>query len=271
MAIAIELMGERRMSVSENGLSATRTFHVKEATSEADVIDLMSVEETDVLPYIGSVHPALDSISVAGFEINLVTNHSDLWKVAFNYDQGEGGTLPGDDKEDPTLPTTPGYIEYSATVSGSFDNFYMDPQTVNLNKEGMLPSEHIGGTPISQGPHPISAPRSKIDFVVRVVENIDEIEWTKIRTMTGTRNESDFEGLEAEYAVYLGATAQRVSLTNVSVSHKFQYDQFKHLVQQPYRLPSGDIGTSSESRPKIVCHIQPFNKLSDFTELSQYF
>ena len=266
---AIEQMGARSATNSGAEFTATRAFHVQGAEDEMGVFDAYGV---DGLPGYNDEHPTLLGMFVQDTAVTQVPNHSDLWKVVVTY-KPFVWQFSDFNPEQPLVPGTPGYIDFTANTHGSFEQAYR--KDAMLSQVGWNEGDDIGGTPIAPGGEPTSIPRLKIDFVLTVTEQMGDIEWETIQTYVGTRNETGFQGLTKEHVVYLGCDAARVDTGTVRVSHKFQYDAFKHLVQVAGKSNSGDVKQaegigSSGSQPKSVFHVQPFEVLNDFNNLSKW-
>lgn len=264
----IESKDSRSYSNAGGKVSGTAVFHVYDIATpitDPSMIDF----GVGNMPDVGDAFPGDPELTASSYAVDIVPESDYVWKVTWTYTSG------GDNTVKP--PTEVGYIQISVEYGGQFKDMYrLGTSGYPLAYEGGNPSgKDIGGKPIDAAGVPTSVfipqHRLVIEETVKASEMV--IRTTRVRIAVATRNSTTFQGAAVGTLLYEGASARRVSLTAFMLTHKFLYDAWYHMGQQPrlnsQREPVVSMGTQPYA--EFVRFVQPFPNLTNFNALSENF
>jgi hypothetical protein len=266
----VESMESRSLGTSGGTLRGKRAFFVWDNTTAiTQPVDIQF--GSNGLPKVGDLFPGEVDVYAVEFEIEPVNDSSGAWRVAFDYAQGStGGTPP------PTvLPSEPGYLQVSMEYGAVFKDFYRESPGMSLFA-GDPGVADIFGTPIDASGDPLSVLVRQHRLVIDETVSIETVESStaKTRLAVGTRNATTFFGASRGTLLYEGASARRTSLTSASITHRFLYDEYYHMVQQPRRNSQREVevdATRTFPTAIFVRWVQPFKRYTNFNTLSENF
>jgi hypothetical protein len=268
--VVFESEESRRLGTGGGSVRGTRVFHVFDdatAISEPSAIAF----GTAGLPDIGDLFPGETDVYAVSYEIEVIANSNNVWRVEFSYQSGGGGTPPPE-----ILPTEPGYIQLSMEYGAQFKDFYRTQPNLSLFGGAPNATADCAGTPIDAAGVPMSVLVQQHRLVIEETIAVSDVQaaTTRARSAVGTRNSSPFFGAATGTLLYEGASARRVTLTAFSLTHRFLYDQFYHMAQQPrlnsQRQPEVD-PTQTYPRAVSVRWIQPYPTTTNFNLISENF
>lgn len=283
MPTVLELLESRAVAKKSRKLTATRSFHVYDSvtpiTSPATIATLFG---TLGLPIYGEEFPDSPNLLARDYDFALVSGHTDLWLVRWEYSESEfGGSLP--EKE----PGQPGYVEVSATISAervqawrsltyneiasltSFAGGYPNGNTTT--------SPNIGGEYIDIGGEPLQDIVRQVEIVVTEVRvGIPNLLF--LLPYTWSRNSTQFLGAPVGQLLYVGANVNRIDVNLFQFQHKFILDRWYHMRQMAITDAEGrPIQQSFGSPPDVVqraskvIFVQGFPTMRDFFQMSPNF
>lgn len=265
----VESMESRSLGTSGGTLRGKRAFFVWDNTTAiTQPVDIQF--GSNGLPSVGDLFPGETSVYAVEFDIEPVNDSSGAWRVEFDYSQGSGGNPPP-----PVLPSEPGYLQISMEYGAVFKDFYRDNPGLKLF-DGNPTNEDIKGRLIDACGEPVSVLVQQHRLVLEETIGVDAVQASTVATRNaiGKRNSAAFFGAATGTLLYEGGSARRISLTAFSVTHRFLYDQFFHMVQQP-RLNSQRAVEVDNTREfpsaSFVRWVQPFTGTTDFNSLSENF
>lgn len=265
----IESLESRSLGTSGGVLRGKRAFFVWDDSSAiTQPVDIQF--GSNGMPSIGDLFPGETTVYSTEFEIEPVNDSNGVWRVEFEYSQGSGGTPP------PTvLPSEPGYLQISMEYGAVFKDFYRDNPGLKLF-DGSPTNEDIKGRLIDACGEPVSVLVQQHRLVLEETVSVADVQASTVasRRAIGKRNSAEFFGAAVGTLLYEGGSARRISLTAFSITHRFLYDQYFHMVQQP-RLNSQRAVEVDNTREfpsaTFVRWVQPFVGLYDFNSLSGNF
>lgn len=267
----VESTETRSLSESGGRLSGRRSFFVWDDT--APITQPIQIDfGVNGLPDRGDLFPGESEIFAATFEIELVAGSTNTWRVIWNYASNSGGSIP--DSTEPSVPTQPGFVQFSAEVGGVFKDAWRSPPSMTYWGPTYADAD-ISGRKIDCAGEPLSVLVTQTTF--QVEETVGNYGITnrffRYLAYMGARNSSQFLGCPAGTLLYLGASMRRVSISTYSVSHRMLYDQWAHAVQQPKRNSSRQVEVEQSTFPfaSWVRWVQPFPITLDFRALSENF
>jgi hypothetical protein len=268
--VVFESEESRRLGTGGGSVRGPRVFHVFDdatAISEPSAIAF----GTAGLPDIGDLFPGETDVYAVSYEIEVIANSNNVWRVEFTYQSGGGGTPPPE-----ILPTEPGYIQLSMEFGGQFKDFYRSQPSLNLYGGDPNATAECAGTPIDAAGEPLSVLVIQHRLVIEETIAVSDVQAATVRARAavGTRNESPFFGAASGTLLYEGTTARRVSLTAFSLTHRFLYDQFYHMGQQPKKNSQRQVEVDlSQTYPRatFVRWVQPYPVKTNFNLISENF
>lgn len=262
-----ERKDSRRYSKTNGRISAARTFRVYDdstpITNPSEIEALMGSS----MPEVGDEFPGVIGVFAIGYSITHIDQTTGMWDVEFTYENTEPGS---------SQPEEVGYVEVTIDVGAEFrDMWRAQPglRTFPLGKPDLL---DILGTSIDSAGEPVSVLVRMSTLVITETVATKDIPavLARSRAARGRRNSAVFQGAEAGKVLYLGATINRVALDKFSVQHKFNEDEYFHMLQKPSRDQNYEVYKvlkNGQYRAQQVLFVQPFPKLYDFNALSENF
>lgn len=274
MPTAIELAETRNESWSAGRISATRRFAVWDdstpLTSAAAVRALFGTSVGGVdLPDVGSQFPGDSALYAKSYSLRPEANTRYTWTVEFTYENSE----PLEKQ-----PQEIGYTQFSVNWSVEFREFYRtNPGMVIPQYGSPAGNAEVGGLPIDVAGEPMT-----------VLHYLGAIEFTEtvslaslpdrsqlIRVARGKRNLTEFQGAPIGQVLYKGASANRIGVDRVSLTHTFAQDALYHMIQVADKKANGDpflaLDTNGVFRAGTVRWVQPFPEFANFNILSENF
>lgn len=271
---AIELQETRNESWSDGKITATRRFAVwndsTPLTTAAAVRALFGTTVDGVdLPDIGSQFPGDTALYAKSYALKPEAESRYVWMLDFNYENSE----PLEKQ-----PQEIGYTQFSVNWTAEFREFYRTNPGMVIPENG-TPSGSIdvGGKAIDVSGEPMT-----------VIHYLGSIEFTEtvslaslpdrsqlIRVARGKRNLTEFQGAPIGQILYKGASANRIGVDRVSLTHTFAQDALFHMIQVADKKANGDpfltLDTSGLFRAGTVRWVQPFPEFANFNLLSENF
>ena len=265
----IEAGDSRTLTTSGGRYTGTAIFHVYDDAAPIETAADI-VYGSNGMPALGDAFFGDPTLTASSFTAEILPDSRNVWRVTWNYTSGGGGgeTVP---------PPQVGYLQVSMEYSGVFKDMYrVGDSGYSLDYQFGNPSgKDIGGKPIDAAGIPTSVfiPQHRL-IVEETVAASELVSRTSLsRLAVATRNTSGFYGAASGTLLYEGCSARRVSATAYTLTHKFMYDEWYHMGQQP-RM-------NSQREPKLVMGrfpyaefvrwIQPFPRKTNFNAISDNF
>lgn len=231
------------------------------------------------MPKVDSAFPGLAGVKAVDFNLSLVSEHSDVWRVEWTYQQvgATPSTAAGITDNNGRISGQIGFIDIGQDIRAEFTPAYRTNVTYPVSGNGTItyPAfQEVGGYSIDQAGTPISVPRRMVDIVVS--ETMDLGVANLLLSIFGIarfkRNEDPFLGVFPRGTVlYKGATIRRTGEGIVTVSHSFTQDNDFHLQQIAVQDQDGEALLNNFYQAERVYWVQPFNSVADFGLLSSNF
>lgn len=268
----IEALESRSIQTSGGRGAGTRVFHVSGYSDVASVYNALGSADDNgnILPRLGDVHPELPGLIARDFTLSLVSGHSDLWKLTWQYEVISRGFPDYPEQPIPeTLPNEISYVEISAEIRAEFFVAYrFNPTIPSLGNPE--PEKDIEGEGIDAAGIPTSLQRNIQELTVTETVNVPNL--GAYRSTRFTRNNADFFGSPAGTLLYRGASIRRTGVDVYQVAHSFIEDEFMHLQQQPVlEPPSLEPAKNADGKAFPVFFVQPFSITTNFNLLSTNF
>lgn len=289
MATVIELLESRSVAKRSGKLSATRAFHIYDAetplTTPARVVTLFGSQG---LPGYGEVFPEATGLFARDYELSLVSGHTDLWLLRWEYatlEDGGGIAIPE------LEPGQPGYVDVSATASAARFPIWRslsESEIADLVKEGgdypagdCSSPKDINGVSVDINGEPLNDVIRQFEIVITETRNGTP----RLGGLMGfiwKRNLFPFLGAPKGQLLYQGVSVNRVDINTFQYQHKFALDRWYWMRQTPVRNALGDViprDLAVVPGPNLppynvagaVFFVQGFPDLADFFQISPRF
>jgi hypothetical protein len=260
-------MESREISTSGGKVTGTRTFHVWDDASPIEEPDQIYLG-VGGLPAVGELFPGSKTLYATSYTMTHLADSSRTWRVVFNYESADPTGI--------SAPSEPGYLQISFEYQGIPRELYRTWPGLDL--QGGTPDDRdIGGKPIDSGGYATSFIVDQHLLVIEETVSASSLfeRSPNIRNAVATRNQSAFLGVAPGGLLYEGCSGRRIGVGLYSLTHRFSYDPFYHMIQVPRRNSSGkvDLETTAQrgSYAGWVRFIQPFPLLSEFSLISGNF
>lgn len=268
MTVSVEeSMESREISTSGGKVTGTRTFHVWDDASPITEPDQIYLG-VGGLPAIGELFPGSKTLYATSYTMTHIADSSRTWRVVFNYESADPTGI--------SAPSEPGYLQISFEYQGIPRELYRTSPGLDL--QGGTPDDRdIGGKPIDSGGYATSFIVDQHLLVIE--ETVSAVSLSErslnIRLSVATRNQSAFLGVVPGALLYEGCSGRRIGVGLYSLTHRFSFDPYYHMLQVPRRNSSGkvDLETTAQrgSYAGWVRYVQPFPILSEFGLISGNF
>lgn len=269
-----ELIDSRPMSSVGGRFTAPRMFSVyrdSPALSSPDEVVLLF--GSNGLPQKGDLFPGT-TLEAVDYQIRRYEGQTDLFYVEWTYRDASFNGV-GTDKQ----PGETGYLEVSTEVSASFvpmwrqltrTQFLELVAPTGLYPYGNQSSFDIDGNPVDVAGEPTSVLRRKVTLVVGVTTN-QKPNLAVASQFIGRRNNSIFGGAPQGMVLYTGNSAKRMDAAKWSIEHRFELDEYYHLVQTAYRNPDGRPKLDEDGHAANVTFVQPHPDYGNFYAIDPNF
>ena len=279
LADLIESIESRSITSSGGQASGTRIFHLSGESNVSVVIGYIlngTVVNTVTMPKPNDKFPGLSGLRVIDYNVGLVSDHTDLWRIEFTYQQnGTTPTVDGGQIGDLNgrLSGEKGHVEIASEIRSEFVpafrggiTFY--PAFGNVTTV----NSEVGGYPIDAAGSPTSIQRDIGEVTVSEVMSFEESQQLQntIRDFRFRRNANDrfLNVYQKGTVLYRGASIRRVSESYVQVVHSFAVDRAYHLQQKVSLDQDGEPYLNANYQAAFVYWVQPFQFTANFTQLS---
>lgn len=274
MPDAIELQETRSESWSDGKITASRRFAVWDdlspLTSAASVRALFGTTVGSlVLPDVGSQFPNDTLLYAKSYSLKPQAESRYVWIVDWNYENSE----PLDRQ-----PQEIGYTQFSVNWSAEFREVWRTNPGLAIPQYGSASeTADCAGKPIDVSGEPMTVLQyfGSIEFTETVSLASLPDRSQLIRAARGKRNLTDFQGAPIGQVLYKGASANRIGVDRVSLTHSFSQDALMHLLQRPDKKANGEptltLDTNGIFRAATVRFVQPFPEFANFNLLSENF
>jgi hypothetical protein len=267
--IVVESKESRTLSNSGGKFTGSCVFHVFDDTT--DIPNATTIKYgANGMPEKGDAFPGESELFASTFSASVIPESRGIWKVTWTYTSGEneGGAK---------MPTEVGYLQVSMEYTGTFKDMYRADSTGrSLNYQNGLPTDKdIGGAPIDAAGVPTSVfiPLHRLVIEETVSGASLQGRTALTRAAVGKRNSASFYGADKGKLLYEGCSARRTTISAWSLTHKFLYDGWYHMGQQPKMNSQREVIITMTAIPSAVFvrWIQPFPGLVDFNAISDQF
>jgi hypothetical protein len=271
---AIELQETRNESWSDGKITASRRFAVwndsTPLTSAAAVRALFGTTVDGVdLPDVGSQFPGDAALYAKSYALKPERESRGVWMIDFTYENSE----PLDKQ-----PNEIGYTQFTVNWSAEFrDLWRVNPGLAIPQYGSASETADCAGKAIDVAGEPMTVLQyfGSIEFTETVSLSSLPDRSQLIRVARGKRNLTDFQGAPIGQVLYKGASANRIGVDTVSLTHTFSQDALMHLIQRPDKKANGDpmltLDTNGVFRASMVRFVQPFPEFANFNLLSENF
>lgn len=274
-----EKLGSRGVSSSGGRLSATIKY-IAEGYNDISVIT--KAFGTNGLPGLSVAHPDYVGMICKDFDVTPISGFDDLWEINFKYEQIAPLPYVAPTITAPTVfPNDIDYVELSSEIRAEFQPAWRaDPVVPEKGDPGetedpdtpLGPEVDIEGTPVDAAGVPVSVIRRQQELTL--TETVSEPDFGKYGEYRFLRNSRTFLGAKPGFVVYRGCSVRRTGIEVYQVSHQFVYDEWAHLIQQPFVNQNGEpylISDGNKKRARKVYWIQPFPDKADLNRISSNF
>lgn len=274
MPTAIELMETRQESWTAGRITATRRFAVWDdsspLTSAAAVRSLFGTNVSGVdLPDVDFQFPGDSDLYVKSYALKPSPSSRYQWEVEFTYENSEPNQRQ---------PEEIGYTAFNVDWTAEFREVWRTNPGLSLPQYGSPGSDDIvSGQPIDIAGEPMTVLeyQSNLQFIETVAIGTLSARSIAIRLARGKRNLTDFQGAGIGEVLYRGASANRIGIDRVQLTHSFVQDSKLHMIQRPDKDMDGRAMLMQDSRglwrAKTVRWVQPFPEFANFNLLSENF
>ena len=266
--IVVEAKESRSLSSQGGKYSGTASFHVWDDTT--DIQNATDIQfGSNGMPDIGTAFPGEPELTASSWSAEVIPESRYVWKVTWSYTSGEA--------ENQKSPSEVGYLQVSMEYGGTFKDMWRSSGPgYGLNFQGGSPTgKDIGGKAIDAAGEPTSVfiPQHRL-VIDETVSGSELAARTRLsRNAVAKRNSAEFYGASVGTLLYEGCSARRVTLTAWSLTHKFMYDDWYHMGQQPRRNSQREVVLTMSEQPfaALVRWVQPYPLLFDMNAISDNF
>lgn len=220
---------------------------------------------------IGAPHPSRPGQRAVRYSVEHLSNHK-WWQVRFDF-ENSGQNGPGN--EDPPDVDEIGFTDWNTDTSGKFVRIWRDfgdispTPGVGTTLPGDYPRVDIGGTKVDAAGEPQDEALVTTNLTIeRVVSGLPNL--SVYRELANKRNTDDIFGdTVAGRWLYKGCSTTRLDVEKYRETHRFAWDQWFHLRQQPLVQDDGRAKSDGGARPaaETVYWVQPFTEMGAFAVL----
>lgn len=192
-----------------------------------------------------------------------------VWILDFTYENSE----PLEKQ-----PQEIGYTQFSVNWSVEFRDIYRVNPGMNIPQYGSPAGDaFVGGTSVDVAGEPMSVLHylGAIEFSETVSLATLPDRSQLIRAARGKRNLTEFQGAPIGQVLYKGASANRIGVDRVSLTHTFAQDAHYHMIQVADKDADGKVQLIQIPTGEFVAYAcrwrQPFPEFANFNLLSENF
>lgn len=264
--IVTEYKESRSLNRQGGRFTGTQVFHVYDDTTPIEYASEIQFGSNG-LPQFGDTMAGETELFATSFSADPVPESRGVWRVTWTFQTGDGSPIDQN-------PAQIGYVQFSMDYGGQFKDVYRTNPGLNL-QGGAPTGADIRGRAVDAAGVPTSVfvPQHRLIVEETVAATTLVARTSVVRQLVGVRNNANFYGADSGTLLYEGADARRSSLSTYTLTHRFLYDEWYHMGQQPRMNSQGQPELEIGVQPFAawVRWIQPFPLVGSFNQISENF